>query len=240
STASIPLWFQMVLLPLGGLANGLLLYYGYRLNKTGLKDSVIQAVHSQSGKMPFKTLAIKPIAAIITLASGGSAGKEGPCSHLGASLASGIGRALGLNAELQKRIVACGVSAGFASVFGTPLAGAIYGVEVLAIGRIRHDFLFPAIVAGVVSYQVSQWWGVPYTFYSLLALPEFSEWLFLKTVAIGVLCGVVAWVFVDAIAVARKGFARLQHRFSLWPPLMPMIGGLLLAALILIIPTDYL
>ena len=68
TTASIPLWFQMVLLPLGGLANGLLLYYGYRLNKTGLKDSVIQAVHSQSGKMPFKTLAIKPITAIITLA----------------------------------------------------------------------------------------------------------------------------------------------------------------------------
>lgn len=239
-TASVPLWLQMVLLPVGGLLNGLLLYYGYKMNKTGLKDSVIAAVHKQSGKMPFKTLAIKPIAAIITLASGGSAGKEGPCSHLGASLASGIGRALGLNAELQKRIVACGVSAGFASVFGTPLAGAIYGVEVLAIGRIRHDFLFPAIVAGVVSYEVSQWWGVPYTFYTLFTLPEFSELLFLKTIVIGVLCGVAAWVFVDAIAIARKGFAHLQQRFALWPPLMPMIGGLLLAALITLIPTGYL
>lgn len=61
-------------------------------------------------------------------------------------MAAGGGQALRLNAELRKRLVACGVSAGFASVFGTPIAGAIYG-EMLAIGRIRHDFLFPGIVA---------------------------------------------------------------------------------------------
>ncbi|MCI2807768.1 chloride channel protein [Eoetvoesiella caeni] len=239
-TASVPLWVQMILLPVGGLLNGLLLYYGYKANKTGLKDSVIEAVHTQSGKMPFKTLLIKPVAAIITLASGGSAGKEGPCSHIGASLASGIGRVFKLNAELQKRLVACGVSAGFSSVFGTPLAGAIYGVEVLAIGRIRHDFLFPAIVAGVVSFEVSKWWGVPYTFYKLLPLPEFSEILFLKTVLIGVICGVVAWVFVDMIALVRNIFARLKARFGLWPPLLPLFGGLVLSALILVIPTEYL
>lgn len=239
-TASVPLWLQMILLPAGGLLNGLLLYYGYQMNKTGLKDSVIEAVHKQSGKMPFKTLAIKPIAAIITLASGGSAGKEGPCSHIGASLASGIGRVFRLNAELQKRLVACGVSAGFSSVFGTPLAGAIYGVEVLAIGRIRHDFLFPAIIAGVVSFEVSKWWGVPYTFYSLLPLPEFSETLFLKTVAIGVICGIAAWVFVDTIALVRNIFARIRSRYNVWPPLLPLMGGLLLSALIIVIPTDYL
>src|SRR5690606_4887385 len=150
-----PLWVQMTLLPLGGLANGLLFYYGYRLNRAGLTDSVIAAVHDQRGRMPLKTIWIKPLAAIITLASGGSAGKEGPCSHIGASLGAGLGQLLRVNPELQKRLVACGVSAGFASVFGTPIAGAIYGVEVLAIGRIRHDFLLPAIIGGVTSYQVS-------------------------------------------------------------------------------------
>lgn len=240
TTASVPLWLQMILLPVGGLLNGLLLYYGYKMNKTGLKDSVIEAVHKQSGRMPFKTMLIKPVAAIITLASGGSAGKEGPCSHIGASLASGVGRVFRLNAELQKRLVACGVSAGFASVFGTPLAGAIYGVEVLAIGRIRHDFLFPAIVAGVVSFEVSKWWGVPYTFYTLLPLPEFSQILFLKTVAIGVICGIVAWIFVDMIGLMRNLFVGFGARFKLWPPLLPMTGGIVLSALIIVIPTDYL
>lgn len=239
-TESIPLWPQMMLLPLGGFLNGLLLYYGYRLNKTDLSDSVIAAVHRQSGRVPLITLAIKPVAAIITLASGGSAGKEGPCAHIGGTLASGIGRLLRLNVELQKRIVACGVSAGFASVFGTPIAGAIYGVEVLAIGRIRHDFLFPAIVAGVASFETSKYWGIPYKYYSVKLLPEFSESLFIKTIAIGVICGIAALVFVEMVGLARRLFTRLRIRFKIWPPLMPLLGGIILSMLIIVIPRDYL
>lgn len=239
-TASVSLSWQMALLPLGGLLNGLLLYYGYKINSTGLGDSVIAAVHRQSGKMPFATIAIKPVAAIITLASGGSAGKEGPCSHIGGSLASGLGRLLGLNVELQKRIVACGVSAGFASVFGTPIAGAIYGVEVLAIGRIRHDFLFPAIIAGVVSFEVSKFWNIPYQYYMMQLLPHFDGMLFLKTIIIGIICGAVAGIFVEMVTLARRLFTQLRARYDLWPPLMPLLGGMLLSALIIVIPRDYL
>ncbi len=239
-TAAIPFWLQMLLLPAGGLLNGLLLHYGYRIDRSGLKDTVMAAVHTQTGRMPFLTMPIKPVAAIITLASGGSAGKEGPCSHIGASLAAAIGQLLHLNTELRQRIVACGVSAGFAGVFGTPIAGAIYGVEVLAIGRLRHDFLFPAIVAGVVSHQVSIYWGVPYQYYHFTSLPEFSEILFLKTLVLGVICGLVALVFVEFVHRTRWLFGRLRARFDLWPPLMPLGGGVLLSLLILVIPTDYL
>ncbi|OQM76532.1 chloride channel protein [Manganibacter manganicus] len=239
-TADVPLWLQTLLLPVGGLLNGLLLYYGYRANTGDLKDSIFAAVNTQSGRMPFRTILIKPIAAIITLGSGGSAGKEGPCSHIGASLASAVGQALRLNTELRLRIVACGVSAGFASVFGTPIAGAIYGVEVLAIGRVRHDFLLPAIVAGAASYHVSILWGVPYQYYQLPALPGFSETLFLKTTVLGVICGIVALVFVEFVYRTAWLSVHLRNRFKVWPPLMPLGGGVLLALLILIIPTDYL
>lgn len=240
ATEAVPLWLQMILLPAGGLLNGLLLFYGYRLNRTGLGDGVIAAVHNQSGRMPLRTMAIKPVAAIITLASGGSAGKEGPCAHIGGSLASALGRLFGLNVELQKRLVACGVSAGFASVFGTPIAGAIYGVEVLAIGQVRHDFLFPAIVAGVSSFEISKFLGIPYQYYNIGLLPHFSELVFIKTILIGVICGIVAAIFVEGISLARSLFNRLKSRFGLWPPLMPLAGGLLMSALILVIPTDYL
>ncbi len=235
-----PFWLQMTLLPVGGLLNGLILYYGYRANKTGLKDSMIAAVHDQNGKMPLKTAAIKPIAALITLGCGGSAGKEGPCSHIGASLAAGIGHVLKLNAELQRRIVACGVSAGFASVFGTPIAGALYGIEVLAIGRIRYDFLFPAIIAGITSFQVSTALGIPYQHYQIPSLPAFSELLFIKTIAIGILCGLAARLFVDGIQGVRNLFLRVRARYDLWPPLMPLAGGVILSLLILVIPTSYL
>src|SRR5690606_35228417 len=183
------------------------------------------------GKMPFKTVLIKPVAAIVTLACGGSAGKEGPCSHIGATLASAIGHSLKLNAELRKRLVACGVSAGFAGVFGTPIGGAIYGVEVLAIGRIRHDFLLPAIVAGVTAFQVSKILGIPYEYFHIPVLPEFSELLFIKTVLIGMICGMAARVFVDLTHGATRLFLHVRTRFGVWPPLMPVLGGCVLAAL---------
>ena len=235
-----PLWLQMTLLPIGGIANGLLLHYGYRLSRSGFKDNPIVAVNEQQGKMPFRTLWIKPLAALVTLGCGGSAGKEGPCSHIGASLAAGIGRVLHLNPEMRKRLLACGVSAGFASVFGTPIAGAIYGVEVLAIGRIRHDFLFPGIVAGVTAFEVSRYLGVPYPVYHIAFVGDFTELLFLKTVVIGILCGAVAWIFVELIRAMRNFTGWLRKRYSLWPPLLPLLGGIVLALLILAIPTQYL
>jgi len=239
-TADVSLGLQMLLLPAGGLLNGLLLHYGYLNHASDLKDSLFAAVHVQKGRMPFRTILIKPIAAVITLASGGSAGKEGPCSHIGASLGAAIGKVLHLNSELRERLVACGVSAGFASVFGTPIAGAIYGVEVLAIGRIRHDFLFPAVVAGVTSYQVTDWWGVPFNYYDIAVLPGFSQLLFFKTVMIGIIAGVVALIFVEAVHRVAHFFTAVRTRFNVWPPLMPVLGGMILAVLILVIPDDYL
>lgn len=239
-TAHVSLWLQMALLPLGGILNGLLLYYGYRNSSDGVKDSAIVVINTRSGIMPRKTFLIKPIAALITLAMGGSAGKEGPCSHIGATLASWFGQLIRLNPEMQKRIVACGVSAGFASVFGTPIAGAIYGVEMLAIGRIRHDFIFPAIIAAITSFEISKFWGIPYDYFPLNIATTFSEYLFVKIILIGVLCGFVSWLFIEFIEKIRFFFAFVQQRFHVWLPLMPFIGGLILAALILVIPTDYL
>lgn len=237
----MPAWAYWLTLPVAGLLNGLLMTYGYRrLNRSGKKDSIFAAVYDQGGRMPWRTMLIKPIATIITLAGGGSAGKEGPCSHLGASLAALLGQVFGLNREMRQRMVACGVSAGFACVFGTPVAGAIYGVEMLTVGRIRHDFLFPAVIAGITSFQISKGMGMPYEHYDILALPQYSESIFLRIILIGMLCGLVARVFVDLVDGMRRLSKHLQTRYQVWPPLMPVLGGLLVAALVTVIPTDYL
>ena len=239
-TENIPLWLHMVLLPAGGLLNGLSLYYGYSHGTTRGKDSVIAAVHEHSGKMPFKTGAIKPIAAIFTLALGGSAGKEGPCSHIGGTLSSWFAQILRLRPELQKRLVICGISAGFASVFGTPLAGSIYGIEVLAIGQLRHDVLFPSFIAGVTSYEVSKELGVPYSYYPYPGAAAFTESLFIKIILIGILCGLVSWLFIECYERVRTLFSQIQKHFHIWLPAMPIIGGAILAVLIIFLPTDYL
>lgn len=239
-TDHIPLGVQMGLLPLAGILNGLLLYYGYREPGALARDSVFTAIHTRSGLMSHRTILVKPVAALITLVMGGSAGKEGPCSHIGGTLASGFGKLLKLDPEMQKRIVACGVSAGFASVFGTPLAGAIYGVEMLVIGRVRHDFIFPGIIAAITSFEVSKFWGIGYEYFPVLVSSDFSASLAFKVTLIGILCGLVSWLFIEFLDKIRYGFSTLQRRFQIWPPLMPFIGGLVLAALIVVIPTDYL
>ncbi len=238
-TAPAPRWIWMLLLPTGGFLNGLLLHYGYRLNRTRLKDGMFSAFYDQGGRMPFTTILIKPLAALITLSCGGSAGKESPCAHIGASFGAGLGKLLNLNVEMRKRLVACGVSAGFAGVFGTPLAGAIYGVEVLAVGRVRTDFLLPAIIGGVAAFQTCRFLGVPYEKYLSPFLTPFSEWLFFKTIAIGVFCGLAGFVYVEMVHQMRKGFEKLGRTFNLWPPLSPLIGGGLLSILIIWIPTSY-
>ncbi len=239
-TANIPLWLQMLLLPFAGLLNGFILYYGYPRTAAAMTDSVITAVHTQSGIMPYKSSLVKPVTAIITLALGGSAGKEGPCSHIGATLAAVFGQLIHLDPEMQKRIVACGVSAGFAGVFGAPIAGAIYGVEILAIGRIRHDFIFPALMAAIASFEISKFLGISYDYFPLVTEITFSALLFAKVTVIGILCGLVAWLFIEALDQVRFIFAFLRRRFHVAPQFAPLIGGSVLAALILVIPVEYL
>jgi H+/Cl- antiporter ClcA len=87
-------------------------------------EKVIEAVHKNWGRIKLAVVPVKLIATIITLAGGGSAGKEGPCAQIGAGMASGIADLLKLSKEDYQKVVICGISAGFSTVFGTPIAGA--------------------------------------------------------------------------------------------------------------------
>ncbi len=123
-------------------------------------EKIIDAVHTRNAKINPAVVPIKLVATVITIALGGSAGKEGPCAQIGAGLASTIARLLNFDDGDRKKLVICGISAGFATVFGTPIAGAMFGVEVLFVGAILYDVLLPSFVAGIVGYQISSALGV--------------------------------------------------------------------------------
>lgn len=199
-------------------------------------EKVIEAIHRQSGKIQAMVVPVKLVATIITLAFGGSAGKEGPCAQIGAGLASVMADLLRLDDQDRQKVVICGISAGFASVFGTPIAGAIFGVEVLFAGRILYDGLLPSFIAGMMSYQTTLALGMNFPRHTLKLLPTFDGWLFVKMILAGIFFGLCAMLLIETLAVGKK----LSAKVTLWKPYTGILGGLLLLGLALLFSKQFL
>jgi H+/Cl- antiporter ClcA len=199
-------------------------------------EKIIEAVHRRSGKMNLAVVPVKLVATIVTIAFGGSAGKEGPAAQIGAALSSGFSRLLRFNDRDRKKLVICGISAGFAAVFGTPIAGALFGVEVLFVGSMLYDVLLPSFVAGIVGFQVSSALGIAYFHEPLRFVPVFSSLFFIKVCAAGLFFGLCSLLLIETLRV----FERISHRLRVWSPLKGLAGGLVLVALAALFSTRYL
>jgi H+/Cl- antiporter ClcA len=199
-------------------------------------EKIIEAVHRRSGKMNLAVVPVKLVATIVTIAFGGSAGKEGPAAQIGAAISSGFSRLLRFNDRDRKKLVICGISAGFAAVFGTPIAGALFGVEVLFVGSMLYDVLLPSFVAGIVGFQVSSALGIAYFHEPLRFVPVFSSLFFIKVCAAGLFFGLCSLLLIETLRV----FERISHRLRVWSPLKGLAGGLVLVALAALFSTRYL
>lgn len=199
-------------------------------------EKVIAAIHKRSGKINILVVPIKLLTTIITLAFGGSVGKEGPCAQIGAGLSSGFSDLFRFDDHDRKKLVICGISAGFASVFGTPIAGAIFGVEVLFVGTILYDVLLPSFIAGITAYQVSAAFGVQYFYNSINIIPVFSEIYFLKVVVAGVFFGLCSIYLIDMMKAGEV----LSKKIKWNAYIKAFIGGVLLVLLVLIFSEKFL
>lgn len=187
-------------------------------------EKVIEAVHKRMGRIPLKVVPVKLVATVLTLASGGSAGKEGPCAQIGAGLASAFGGLLRLDDVDRRKLVICGISAGFATVFGTPVAGALFGIEVLVLGRMMYDVLFPSFVAGIIGFHVASLMGVQYQQHAVTLVPQLSGGKFLEIILLGMWCGLIALFLIEIMKFSHKAFDRLPCHYSL----KALLGGTLL------------
>jgi len=199
-------------------------------------EKVIEAVHKNAGKIKPIVVPIKLVATIITLALGGSAGKEGPCAQIGAGLSSIIADLFKLDDNDRKKLVICGISAGFASVFGTPIAGSIFGIEVLFVGSILYEVLLPSFIAGITAYQISYAFGIRYFYHQISFVPVFSEAFFIKVALAGIFFGICSFLLVEMLKSGKKVAGRLLF----WAPLKSLIGGFILIGLTLIFSRQYL
>ncbi len=201
-------------------------------------EKVIEAVHKKSGKIDIAVIPVKLFATVLTIFAGGSVGKEGPGAQIGAGVSSFIATQLQFSKEDRKKLVICGISAGFATVFGTPIAGAIFGVEVLIIGVILYDVLLPSIIAGFAAFTTAQLLGIKYTYFNLHFYQDVSLDLLLivQVVIAGIFFGIVSDFVVTTVSKTSK----LIKKIPLHPLLIAFLGGVLLVVLATIFGTQYL
>lgn len=212
------------LLPFGGLVIGLLYhYYGQDVVKGN--NQLLEEFHTPKQQVPFKMVPLVLLGTLVTHLFGGSAGREGTAVQMGGSIADQFSRRFGIQSKERKMILIAGISGGFASVFGTPLAGAIFAMEVLARGKERYHALLPALLTAVVADQTCHFVGAAHTTYSIPYVPDMQINLFFWTVLAGVLFGVVALAFSRSVHFFTQLFSAI---FS-YPPLRPVVGGILIA-----------
>lgn len=196
-------------------------------------EKVIEAVHKKSGHINIAVIPVKLLATVVTLFSGGSAGKEGPGAQIGAGTASAISDMLHFSKRDRKKLVVCGISAGFATVFGTPIAGAIFGIEVLIVGTIMYDLLLPSIVAGFTAFFTAQYLGATYTYYDISYFQHFFiDFVLIAKVAVGgIFFGLVAYLVVATL----KQTERIVEKIPINPYIKAFSAGLLLVLLSFIV-----
>jgi len=201
-------------------------------------EKVISAVHKEDGKIDVSVIPTKTLTTVLTIFAGGSVGKEGPGAQIGAGVASLLSTLLKFSKHDRKKLVICGISAGFATVFGTPIAGAIFGVEVLIIGVIMYDVLLPSFIAGFAAFTTAQFLGIEYTYYDLHFVQDISLDLVLiaKVVLAGLFFGFVSDIVITSISHTHSFIKKVK----LSPYVKAFIGGSLIVILTLIFGKEYI
>ncbi len=184
------------------------LYFVNRLAKMSPKDndySTNQAIASINERKAVSLISsLKAFfLPIITIACGGSAGKESPCADVGAGVSSFISKLFSFNKQERRKLMICGVSAGFAGVFGVPISGALFGLEVLSVGTVFYEVMFPAFIAGITSFQITHALGVNYIYHPLSLKAISLDGSLFQVVLAGLFFGVVALIFIEVIKLSN-------------------------------------
>ncbi|MBW9461313.1 voltage-gated chloride channel family protein [Kluyvera sp. EC_51] len=223
----------ILLLPFAGFAVGWIYLRLGRSVEAG-NNLILEEVHSPANTIPLRMAPLVFIGTVVSHLFGASVGREGTAVQMGASIADRFTPLLGLDNDARRMVLMAGVSAGFSSVFGTPLAGAIFGLEVMAIGRMHYTAIFPCLVAAVVADQVGLMWGVHHTHYAMSSIPAMSAWVLGSVIVAGCCFGLASRVFADATHLIG---GMMKKRIA-YAPLRPFIGGAVVAAAVYLLHAD--
>lgn len=223
----------ILFLPLAGFLISFI-YKVYGKGSEGGSDLILNEIHDPKKNIPLRMVPMIFIGAVVSHLFGASVGREGAAVQMGAGMSDQFSRHLSHYFKNRKLILMMGMSAGFASIFGTPIAGAIFGFEVLFIGTLVYDALLPCLVAGIAGYYTALCLGVTHPLYFLMKAPELTAMGFLSAIIAGIIFGYTAKFFVWSILQMR---AWLFKYFSN-NIFHPIVGGLILVGAFYAIGSD--
>ena len=220
-------------LPIAGLVIGLVYYYyGESANKGN--NLLIETHHSlENGEtpkpIPFKMAPMVFLSTLLTHIAGGSAGREGTAVQMGGAIADQFTGLFKLNTADRKTLLIIGISSGFAAVFGTPLAGAFFAIEILSITNTKKNQLAVSLFVAYIAHYSCLAWQVKHTIYSIPIIPEISLTTLAWAIFAGILFGLTALAFTSTGKLFENVFNKIK-----FVPLRPFIGGIIIALFIVV------
>ena len=222
-------WILVAIPAVGGLAAGLITYLCAPEAVGEGTDAVIDSYHQRNGAIRSRIPIVKTIASALTIGTGGSAGREGPITQIGAGFGSYLANRLKLDDNGRRMMLLCGAAGGLGSIFRSPFGGALFAISVLYKKDSEFESLVPAFISSIIAYSVFCsvfGWG------SLFTTPEYTfthpvDLLF--DAVLGLLCGLAGIIHIRIF----HGMRDLFKKFEIRNYIKPMIGGLLLGLLVL-------
>jgi H+/Cl- antiporter ClcA/PII-like signaling protein len=213
-----------------------LAYQRFGRGAEGGNNLIVEQIHEPGGGVPLRMAPFVLVSTVLTHLVGGSAGREGTAVQLGGSIASAFGNIFKLDRADVRILLMAGVAAGFGAVFGTPIAGAIFALEVLTIGRMQYEALIPCLMAAIAGDWTCHAWGIEHTHYSIAYLAGSGEaigfhldaHLLFKVGLAGIAFGLAARFFAETSHLLSSVFKTICP----YAPLRPVIAGLILIGLV--------
>ncbi len=223
-------------LPLGGIVIGYLYQYHGKESKKG-NDLILEHINNDQGQIPLRMGPIVFISTFITHLLGGSTGREGAAIQMGTSIAEGVNRLFKIDKIDKKILIVSGISGGFGSAFAAPLAGTIFGMEIISLGKMKYEAIVPCFVSSFVGYLVTEGWGVKHEHHVITDVPGLTAVNIMKIILISIIFGLVSVLYSQL----RHSIKSVSEKYMKNLMVRAMVGGIIIIALAYFIGTrDYL